>query len=236
MRIALFYNRDIYAHLALNLLTFRLSEHSLGFFYSERVGTMVELDYRLQKLAEFEKSFDTFPGSSFEELALSANSVEYAVSNINGVDAQKLTDFEPDLVVSIRFGQIFQASTISISRLGVINLHSGLLPNYKGVMASFWSLLNGESELGTTLHWITDNKIDSGEIISRCTQPVRHGLTYSQQVRALYKPGVEQIVRALADIESLAKRQKKNLPDGHYYSFPDTRHLDAFEEIGWKLY
>ena len=139
-------------------------------------------------------------------------------------------------MVSIRFGQIFQASTISISRLGVINLHSGLLPGYKGVMASFWSLLNGESELGTTLHWITDNKIDSGAIISHCTQPVRHGLTYSQQVRALYKPGVEQIVRALADIESLAKRQKKNLPDGHYYSFPDTRHLDAFEEIGWKLY
>ena len=236
MRIALFYNRDIYAHLALNLLTLRLSKHSLGFFYSERVGTKVERDYRLQKLAEFEKSFDTLPGGSFEQLAQAANSVEYAVRDINGVDAEKLSDFEPDLVVSIRFGQIFQASTISISRLGVINLHSGLLPGYKGVMASFWSLLNGESELGTTLHWITDNKIDSGAIISHCTQPVRHGLTYSQQVRALYKPGVEQIVRALADIESLAKRQKKNLPDGHYYSFPDTRHLDTFEEIGWKLY
>ena len=236
MRIALFYNRDIYAHLALNLLTPRLSEHSLGFFYSERVGTKVERDYRLQKLAEFEKSFDTLPGGSFEQLAQAANSVEYAVRDINGVDAEKLSDFEPDLVVSIRFGQIFQASTISISRLGVINLHSGLLPGYKGVMASFWSLLNGESELGTTLHWITDNKIDSGAIISHCTQPVRHGLTYSQQVRALYEPGVAQIVRALADIESLAKREKKNLPDGHYYSFPETKHVDAFEEIGWELY
>ena len=236
MRIALFYNRDIYAHLALNLLTLKLSEHSLGFFYSEHVGTRVERDNRLQKLAEFEKSFDTLPGNSFEKLAKSANSVEYAITDINGVDAEKLTDFKPDLVVSIRFGQIFQASTISISRLGVINLHSGLLPDYKGVMASFWSLLNGASELGTTLHWITDNKIDSGEIISRCTQPVRHGLTYSQQVRALYEPGVEQIVRALGDIESIAKRQKKNLPDGHYYSFPETKHLDAFEESGWKLY
>ena len=58
MRIALFYNRDIYAHLALNLLTLRLSEHLLGFFYSEHVGTKVERDFRLQKLAEFEKSFD----------------------------------------------------------------------------------------------------------------------------------------------------------------------------------
>ena len=236
MRIALFYNRDIYAHLALNLLTLRLSEHALGFFYSEHVGLKVERDYRLQKLAEFEKSFNAFPGKSFEQLAQFANSVEYAVRDINGIDAKKLTDFEPDLVVSIRFGQIFQASTISISRLGVINLHSGLLPDYKGVMASFWSLLNGESELGTTLHWVTDNKIDSGEIISRCKQPVRYGLTYSQQVRALYEPGVEQIVRALRDIESLAKRQKKNLPDGHYYSFPETKHLDAFEKIGWELY
>ena len=68
------------------------------------------------------------------------------------------------------------------------------------------------------------------------SQPVRHGLTYSQQVRALYEPGVAQIVRALADIESLAKGEKKNLPDGHYYSFPETKHVDAFEEIGWELY
>ena len=48
VRIALFYNRDIYAHKALNLLTPRLSDHSLSFFYSNFVGGNIVRDVRLQ--------------------------------------------------------------------------------------------------------------------------------------------------------------------------------------------
>ena len=236
VRIALFYNRDIYAHKALNLLIPRLSDHSLSFFYSNYVGGNIVRDVRLQKLAEFEKRFTTRPGWSFEELAQSARTVEHGVSDINGSDAAKLSDFKPDLVISIRFGQIFKAPAISTPRLGIINLHSGLLPAYKGVMASFWSLLNGESHLGTTLHWVTDSKIDSGQVISLCRQTVQIDLTYSEQVLALYEPGVAQILEAVAQIETLAKESKKDLPKGNYYSFPEAAHLDAFDKAGWTLF
>ena len=236
MRIALFYNRDLYAHKALNLLAPKLSGHSLLFFYSNYVGGNVVRDVRLQKLAEFEKRFDTRPGCSFEELAQLAGTVEHGVSDINGRDAAKLADFKPDLIISIRFGQIFKAPAISIPRLGIINLHSGLLPAYKGVMASFWSLLNGESHLGTTLHWVTDSKIDSGQMISQRSQTVQKDLSYCEQVLALYEPGVAQILEAVAQIETLAKESKKDLPKGNYYSFPEAAHLDAFEKAGWKLF
>ena len=236
VRIALFYNRDIYAHKALTLLAPKLSEHSLLFFYSNQVGGNGVRDVRLQKLAEFEKRFDTQSGRSFEQLAQSVGTVEHGVSDINGSDAIKLTDFKPDLVISIRFGQIFKAPVISMPRLGVINLHSGLLPGYKGVMASFWSLLNSESHLGTTLHWVTDSKIDSGQVISQRSHAVQKGLTYSEQVLALYEPGVEQILEAVATIEALAKQSKEDLPKGSYYSFPEAAHIDAFEEDGWKLF
>lgn len=236
VRIALFYNRDIYAHKALNLLTPKLSDHSLSFFYSNQVGGNVVRDIRLQKLAEFEKHVDARPGRSFEQLAHSAGTVEHGVSDINGSDAAKLAEFKPDLIISIRFGQIFKAPAISIPRLGIINLHSGLLPAYKGVMASFWSLLNGESHLGTTLHWVTDSKIDSGQVISRCHQTVQTDLTYSEQVLTLYEPGVAQILDAVAQIETLAEESKKDLPKGNYYSFPETADLDAFDEADWTLF
>lgn len=236
MRIALFYNRDIYAHKALNLLAHRLSDHSLSFFYSTQVGGNVVRDIRLQKLAEFEKTFDARPGCSFEQLAQSAGTIEHGVSDINGGDAEKLADVKPDLVISIRFGQIFKAPVISIPKLGIINLHSGLLPAYKGVMASFWSLLNGESHLGTTLHWVTNSKIDSGQVISQRSQAVQPDLTYSKQVLALYEPGVEQILEAVAHIEKLAKQPKEDLPKGRYYSFPQAEDLEAFEAAGWALF
>jgi methionyl-tRNA formyltransferase len=108
-----------------------------------------------------------------------------------------VADCEPDLIVSIRFGQILEEPVIAVPRIGVINLHSGLLPAYKGVMASFWSLLNGERQLGTTLHWITDSKIDSGAIISTQQQQVDTSKTYLQQVLSLYEPGARQITEAV---------------------------------------
>ncbi|HCG95805.1 MAG TPA: hypothetical protein DEX20_09300 [Halieaceae bacterium] len=237
MRIGLFYNRDIYAHAALNQLIPKLSDHDLGMFYSQRVGSASKpRDPRLVALAQIETDFATAPGLSFEALASMSHCREIAVADINGKDLNVLRAFDADLLISIRFGQIFKAEAIAQPRTGIINLHSGLLPEYKGVMASFWSLLNSESHLGTTLHWVTDSKIDSGQIISQRAQPVREDLTYSEQVLALYTPGVAQLLEAIGNIEQLASQPKTDLAKGHYFSFPESKDLDAFEQAGWMLF
>ena len=49
------------------------------------------------------------------------------------------------------YRRILKAAAIQIPRHGVLNLHSGLLPAYKGLMATFWATLNGEEEIGCTL-------------------------------------------------------------------------------------
>ena len=161
---------------------------------------------------------------------------EIAINDINGTDLKVLHAFDADLLISIRFGQIFKAEAIAQPRTGIINLHSGLLPEYKGVMASFWSLLNEEPHLGTTLHWITDKKIDSGALISTRSQPVRSSDTYCNQVLSLYRPGVEQICEAVDQLASLASDKGDDLPAGAYYSFPNPDDIDRFEARGWRLF
>lgn len=237
MRIGLFYNRDIYAHAALNQLIPRLSGHDLGMFYSQRVGSASQArDPRLVALAHEETNFATAPGSSFETLASENHTREIAITDINGVDIEVLGAFDADLLISIRFGQIFNAEVIAQPRIGIINLHSGLLPEYKGVMASFWSLLNEESRLGTTLHWITNKKIDSGALISTRSQPVRLSETYREQVLSLYHPGVEQVCEAVDQLHPYALSKGDDLPAGAYYSFPTKEDIDRFEERGWLLF
>ena len=237
MRIGLFYNRDIYAHAALNQLIPRLSGHELGMFYSQQVGSASKTrDPRLASLAQVETDSTAAPGSSFEALASNGHCREISITDINGSDLNVLNAFDADLLISIRFGQIFKAEAIAQSRIGTINLHSGLLPKYKGVMASFWSLLNEEPHLGTTLHWITDKKIDSGALISTRSQPVRSSDTYCKQVLSLYRPGVEQICEAVDQLESLASTKGDDLPAGAYYSFPTTEDIDRFEARGWRLF
>ena len=237
MRIGLFYNRDIYAHAALNQLIPKLSDHELGMFYSQRVGSASQTrDPRLVALAQVETDFATAPGLSFEAMASKSHCREIAITDINGRDLNLLRAFDADLLISIRFGQIFKAEAIAQPRTGIINLHSGLLPEYKGVMASFWSLLNEEPRLGTTLHWITDKKIDSGALISTRSQPARSSETYVKQVLSLYRPGAEQICEAVHQLQSLASTKGDDLPSGAYYSFPTTDDIDRFEERGWRLF
>ena len=237
MRIGLFYNRDIYAHAALNQLIPKLSDDDLGMFYSQRVGSASQTrDPRLEALAQVETDFAAAPGLSFEALASESHCHEIAITDINGSDLQVLRTFDADLLISIRFGQIFKAEAIAQPRTGIINLHSGLLPEYKGVMASFWSLLNEEPNLGTTLHWITDKKIDSGALISTSFQPVRSFDTYREQVLSLYRPGVKQICEAVDQLGLLASTKGDDLPAGTYYSFPTTDDIDQFEARGWRLF
>ncbi len=235
MRIALLYNRDIYAQAALGHLIPSMQEHRLELFFSQQVGRRVKRDPRLDKLSRAETTFSGTATLSFEELAVIASCKEQRIDNINSEGLERVADCEPDLIVSIRFGQILEEPVIAVPRIGVINLHSGLLPAYKGVMASFWSLLNGERQLGTTLHWITDSKIDSGAIISTQQQQVDTSKTYLQQVLSLYEPGARQITEAVNDIEALAAQPHYDLPKGQYYSFPETADIDQFEAKGLRL-
>mgnify|MGYP000419992573 CR=1 FL=1 len=151
MRIALLYNRDIYAQAALSHLIPSMQEHQLELFFSQQVGRRIKRDPRLGKLSRAETTFASTATLSFEELAVIASCKEQRIDNINSEGLERVADCEPDLIVSIRFGQILEEPVIAVPRIGVINLHSGLLPAYKGVMASFWSLFNGERQLGTTL-------------------------------------------------------------------------------------
>jgi len=58
--------------------------------------------------------------------------------------------------MSFALGLIIREPVIAHSQYGYINLHSGLLPDYRGVMASFRAMVNGDAEIGSTLHYIQD--------------------------------------------------------------------------------
>ena len=98
MRIGLFYNRDIYAHAALNRLIPKLSEHDLGMFYSQRVGSASRTrDPRVVALAQVETDFATVRGLSFEALVSKIYCHEIAISDINGSELNVLRAFDADL-------------------------------------------------------------------------------------------------------------------------------------------
>ena len=140
---------------------------------------------------------------------------------------------EPDLVISIRYGCILEAEALSIPTKGVLNLHSGRLPEYRGVMATFRAMLAGDKKLCSTLHWIDDATIDTGRIISIQSHERDPAQCYLSNPIALYPAGCAAVLEVVGMIEA-GYQPDSQAPEqtGAYYSFPDQKSLEAFAQLG----
>lgn len=244
MNITILANRDIASNFAINLLLPHFSKHKLTIFLSSKVGKNVNKPADLQRLAYFEQDLfnqfvfpqmnDITCGStgfkSFEQLDKVLAGGVSELNNINSDDGLAvLTASAPDLIISIRYGVIIKSPVIAVPRYGVINLHSGLLPDYRGVMASFWAMLNDDKEIGTTLHYINDGTIDTGKVISKSYLEVNYQKSYLWHVLQLYKNGTAAIIKIVAQLsQNVQIESTLQQEGGDYYTFPTQQELETF--------
>jgi methionyl-tRNA formyltransferase len=73
---------------------------------------------------------------------------------------------QPDLILSFYYRRLLSRELLAIPRLGSINLHGSLLPKYRGRSPVNWVLVNGETQTGVTLHYMTE-QADAGDIIAQ---------------------------------------------------------------------
>jgi methionyl-tRNA formyltransferase len=252
MRIALLANLDLHSNYGVNLLRGALVGHEVSLFLSEKVGGDVPVVPELGVLGAIEQGlpaqvlwplaeasggaarFMPFPriaaelGGSCEKLP-KPNSPE---------SLERMRRFAPDLVISLRYGRILREPFLAIPRLGVLNLHSGRLPWYRGILATLRALIHGDTILGSTVHWITDGTIDTGPIVGVTQVPVEPGRSLLEHILSVYPPGVELLadtVGRLARGEAVPGTAQ-DPEDGGYYGFPGAAEFAALAEQGFPLY
>ena len=72
---------------------------------------------------------------------------------------------QPDLIVVAAYGQILPQALLDVPRFGCLNVHTSLLPKYRGAAPIQWAILNGDSETGVTIMKM-DAGLDTGAIVS----------------------------------------------------------------------
>ena len=77
---------------------------------------------------------------------------------------QKIQEMDLDLIVMVGYNQILKKDIINIPKKGVLNLHGGKLPEYRGSSTLNWMIINGEVEGGVAIISI-DEDIDTGDIV-----------------------------------------------------------------------
>jgi len=253
MKILVCLNADVVSNVALNLLLPVLSRHEVRVGLSTRIGAVHEASEphprRELRAAEQQLPIDViFPlieraGLPDEWRYLTFGEVERhrrirvsPLPNPNvGEGLRFIEAFAPDLILSIRYGAIFKAAAIAIPRLGVLNLHSGLLPAYRGVLASFRALTAGEREIGCTLHYIADGTIDTGPIVGQARVAVDARRSMFAQVLSLYPPGAALMAAAVERLDTGERLETHVQSGGTYYSYPSAEEWDEFLRRGWRV-
>jgi methionyl-tRNA formyltransferase len=77
----------------------------------------------------------------------------------------------PDAIVVWSYSMVLPETVLSIPPRGAVNVHGGLLPEYRGPHVLQWALINGERETGVTLHYV-DAGIDTGPLIAQSRIPI----------------------------------------------------------------
>ncbi len=91
-------------------------------------------------------------------------------------------DLRVDWILSLACTQIFARELLtSVAR--AVNYHDGLLPTYRGVGATAWSIYNAEPTTGFTYH-VMNERIDEGAILVQEAMPVRPGASVAEIDRA----------------------------------------------------
>jgi len=147
----------------------------------------------------------------------------------------KIKSYNPDLLVSILGNEIFKKELIHLAPKGCINLHTALLPKYRGLMPSFWVLKNQEKETGVSVFFV-DEGIDSGPIIVQKRLSLE-GLTLEDVIKRSKKLGMEAIIDAIKLIEEGSVQLIPNIDsEKSYFTFPTREDVREFRRRGGRFF
>ena len=119
----------------------------------------------------------------------------------DGTALALIQDLAPDLIVVAAYGRSLPQEILDFPKYGCINVHSSLLPKYRGAAPIHWAILNGEEESGVTIMQMS-LALDAGDILSQVSTPIDPDETVETLHDRLAELGAELLVQTVKDIEA----------------------------------
>ena len=101
--------------------------------------------------------------SSIKKYCMENNIPIYQFQKLNLEGEKILKSLNADLFITASYGQIIKQNILDIPKYGIANVHTSLLPKYRGPAPIQWAILNGEKKTGVTI-MRTELGLDTGDI------------------------------------------------------------------------
>lgn len=117
----------------------------------------------------------------------------------DGSALETLRELAPELIVVAAYGRILPGEILELPPLGCINVHSSLLPRYRGAAPIQWAVVNGDKETGVTIMEVA-RELDAGDILGQVSTPIDPEETVEAVHDRLAGLGGELLVRVVEEI------------------------------------
>ena len=119
----------------------------------------------------------------------------------DGTALELLRQLDPELIVVAAYGKILPKEILDLPAKGCVNVHSSLLPKYRGAAPINWAILNGEERTGVTLMYMAEG-LDTGDMITWVETPIDLNEDAQQLHDRLARMGARLLVEMLPAIEA----------------------------------
>lgn len=118
----------------------------------------------------------------------------------DGAALEIIRSLDPELIVVAAYGRLLPDEILDYPARGCINVHSSLLPKYRGAAPINWAILNGERETGVTIMYMA-SELDAGDVITRRATPIGPNETAEELFARLAVLGAELLTDVLQSME-----------------------------------
>ena len=150
-----------------------------------------------------------------------------------------LAQLAPELMIVVAYGRILTPELLALPKVGCLNVHASLLPQYRGAAPISWALIRGEHETGVTIQWMA-SELDAGAILLQERVPILEEDNYGSLYDRLAERGAALLVEALERLRRGEAVKQPQPQEGVTFAPPLTREMrrlnwqqPAREVAGW---
>ena len=169
--------------------------------------------------------------SPVKELALQNGLDVYQPTKLrDGSFTELLRSLKPDVLVVVAYGRILPEDALSVPTYGAVNVHSSLLPKYRGAAPVQWAVLNGDTVTGVSTMYLAP-EMDTGDVIFTEKTEIGEFETSGELFDRLMVMGAELLHKTLRAIENgTAPRSKQDESQASYVTMLDK----SMSPIDWS--
>lgn len=106
----------------------------------------------------------------------------------------------PDVIVVVAYGKILPPEVIGLPPFGCVNVHSSLLPEFRGAAPIHWAIYHGKKESGVTTMFMNEG-LDTGDMLLKVARPISPEMTMGELHDQLKIDGAELLLKTLDGLE-----------------------------------